>query len=245
MGVPALRDLDGERGRVPRSWIQVFCDVDLETYNIDVRQCESLVTERTVGIIPVHLFGGEGEIEPLLEFSRSAEGLWLVEDAACGFGARRRGRRVAGTFGTFGAFSFHPRKAITTGEGGMLTTKGAEVDPARPLLARPRRFAFGTTIGRGGLFLLAQYPYLSFNFRMTDIQGALGCAQMARADWILERRRPLAAPLRRSTGRRRMTLRTGYARGRRPTATRRTSASSAPENHGALRERRRVAPPPQ
>lgn len=104
----------------------VFCDVDLGTYNTDVRQCESLVTERTVGIVPVHLFGLAAEIEALLDLAER-EGLWVVEDAACGFGAKRQGRHV-GKFGTFGAFSFHPRKAITTGEGGMLTTGDPELD---------------------------------------------------------------------------------------------------------------------
>jgi perosamine synthetase len=170
----------------------VFCDVNLETYNIDVLQCESLVTERTVGIVPVHLFGLAAEIEPLLSLAER-KGLWLVEDAACGFGSRRQGRHV-GTFGTFGAFSFHPRKAITTGEGGMLTTSDPELDR----LVRSLRDHGASRSDRdrhelGGGFLLAEYPYLGFNFRMTDIQGALGCAQMGRAEWILGRRRELAA----------------------------------------------------
>jgi perosamine synthetase len=170
----------------------VFCDVDLETYNIDVDQCESLVTERTVGIIPVHLFGLAAEIERLLDLAER-KGLWIVEDAACGFGCKRQGRHV-GTFGRFGAFSFHPRKAITTGEGGMLTTSDLDLDR----LARSLRDHGASRSDRdrhelGGGFLLAEYPYLGFNFRMTDIQGALGCAQMKRAEWILDRRRELAA----------------------------------------------------
>lgn len=168
----------------------VFCDVDLETYNIDVEQCESLVTARTVGIVPVHLFGLAAEIEPLLDLAER-RGLWIVEDAACGFGCKRRGRHV-GTFGRFGAFSFHPRKAITTGEGGMLTTSDPELDS----LVRSLRDHGASRSDRDrhelGGFLLAEYPYLGFNFRMTDIQGALGCAQMERAEWILSRRRELA-----------------------------------------------------
>src|SRR6185295_1024906 len=103
----------------------VFCDIDLETFNIDVDQMASLVTPRTVGIIPVHLFGLCADIDAV---GRVAErnGLWVVEDAACGFGARIRGRHC-GTFGTCGCFSFHPRKAITTGEGGMITTASHEL----------------------------------------------------------------------------------------------------------------------
>lgn len=170
----------------------VFCDVDLATYNIDVEECASLVGERTVGIIPVHLFGLSAEMEPLLQLAR-ARGLWVVEDAACGFGAWHKGRHV-GTFGAFGAFSFHPRKSITTGEGGMLTTADDELDTlARSLRDHgASRSDLARHEGRGA-FLLADYPYLGFNFRMTDIQGALGCAQMDRADWILGRRRELAA----------------------------------------------------
>ena len=170
----------------------VFCDVDLATYNIDPALCESLVTERTVGIIPVHLFGLAAEVERLRGLCER-EGLWLVEDAACGFGCWRQGRHV-GTFGAFGAFSFHPRKAITTGEGGMLTTADPHLDGlARSLRDHgASRSDWARHDGHDG-FLLAEYPYLGFNFRMTDIQGALGCAQMDRADWILARRRELAA----------------------------------------------------
>lgn len=169
----------------------VFCDVDLETYNIDVTRCEELVTHRTVGIIPVHLFGLAAEIEAVLELAER-KGLWVVEDAACGFGCRRRGRHV-GTFGDFGAFSFHPRKAITTGEGGMLTTADPELDRlVRSLRDHGASRSDRERHGDSGAFLLAEYPYLGFNFRLTDIQGALGCAQMERADWILERRHDLA-----------------------------------------------------
>src|SRR5436190_20281339 len=98
----------------------VFCDIDLATYNVDVEQLESLVTERTVGIIAVHLFGLSADLDPILELTRR-RGLWLVEDAACALGAWYHGRHVGG-FGVAGAFSFHPRKSITTGEGGMVTT---------------------------------------------------------------------------------------------------------------------------
>ena len=170
----------------------VFCDVDLGTFNIDVAQAAALVTERTVGVIPVHLFGLAADMEGVLGIARR-HGLWVLEDAACGFGCRRGGRHV-GTFGDAGAFSFHPRKSITTGEGGMLTS----TDPDLARLARSLRDHGATRSDQerheeAGAFLLADYPNLGFNFRMTDIQGALGCAQMNRADWILERRRELAA----------------------------------------------------
>ena len=105
----ATANVVAERGGKP-----VFCDVDLTTYNVDVAQLETLVTERTVGLVPVHLFGLAADLDPILELARS-RGLWVVEDAACSLGGWYRGRHT-GTFGDLAAFSFHPRKSITTGE---------------------------------------------------------------------------------------------------------------------------------
>jgi len=169
----------------------VFCDIDLATFNIDVDQARALVGPRTVGIIPVHLFGLSADLAPLLDLARSRS-LWLVEDAACGFGAYYHGQHV-GTFGDAGCFSFHPRKSITTGEGGMVTTQRDDV--AR--LARSLRDhgASRTDLDRHQRagFLLAEYDVLGYNYRMTDFQGALGTVQLRRADAILGARRERAA----------------------------------------------------
>lgn len=170
----------------------IFCDIDLATYNIDVDMCRSLVTERTVGIIPVHLFGLPANIDPLLDLA-AKRGLWIIEDAACGFGAWHDGKHVGG-FGAVGAFSFHPRKSITTGEGGMLTTADDALDSLfRSLRDHGASRSDHTRHTESRSFLLSEYAHLGFNFRMTDIQGALGCAQMDRAGAILTRRRELAA----------------------------------------------------
>ncbi|MGX7927494.1 DegT/DnrJ/EryC1/StrS family aminotransferase [Tsuneonella sp. HG094] len=170
----------------------VFCDIDLVTFNIDVDQIESLITERTVGIIPVHLFGLAANMDAVNAIARK-HGLWVVEDAACGFGATYNGGHV-GTLSDAGAFSFHPRKAITTGEGGMITLEddalaekvrqlrdhgAAMSDLQRHLGARP--------------YLLADHPLAGYNQRMTDFQAALGSAQMDRAGAIVAERRRLAA----------------------------------------------------
>src|SRR5215207_5340771 len=104
----------------------VFCDIDLRTFNIDVAQISGLITERTVGIIPAHLFGLCADIAPIMELARRHH-LWVVEDAACAFGAWYHGIH-AGLFGDLGCFSFHPRKSITTGEGGMITTSRPHLD---------------------------------------------------------------------------------------------------------------------
>ena len=165
----------------------VFCDIDLETFNLDVQQLSSLVTPKTKAILPVHLFGMAADMGPINAFAKQHQ-LWVVEDAACGFGSRYQGQHV-GTLGHTGVFSFHPRKAITTGEGGMITTQDDELaaklrrlrdhgaamsDLQRHLGARP--------------YLLADHPDAGYNQRMTDLQAALGSAQMDRAsDIVLER----------------------------------------------------------
>jgi dTDP-4-amino-4,6-dideoxygalactose transaminase len=165
----------------------IFCDIDLSTFNIDVAQIEALVTSQTVGIIPVHLFGLCADMQPILEIARKHH-LWVVEDAACAFGGWYRGKH-AGTFGEMGCFSFHPRKSITTGEGGMITTQREDLEQlARSLRDHgASRSDLARHTDKAG-FLLAEYNHLGYNYRMTDLQGALGCAQMDRAAWILEER---------------------------------------------------------
>lgn len=170
----------------------VFCDIDLATFNIDPTRIESKLTPQTVGLIAVHLFGLCADMDAIAA-SATERGMWLVEDAACAFGSRHRGRH-AGTIGDAGCFSFHPRKAITTGEGGMLTTARPEIDR----LARILRDHGASRSDRDRheapeAFVLADYEHLGYNYRLTDLQAALGCAQMDRADWILQRRRELAA----------------------------------------------------
>jgi dTDP-4-amino-4,6-dideoxygalactose transaminase len=167
----------------------VFCDIDLATFNVDADRLEALVTERTVGIVPVHMFGLSADLTPILELARRRK-LWVLEDCACSLGGWYEGTHT-GRFGDAGAFSFHPRKSITTGEGGMVITESEE------LAARLRSFRdHGSAPANGGPapgFLLSDYDKLGFNFRLTDIQGALGSAQMERLDDVLGERRRRAA----------------------------------------------------
>jgi perosamine synthetase len=165
----------------------VFCDIDLVTFNIDPVRIESLITPRTVGIIPVHLFGLCADMNPIMEVARR-HNLWVVEDAACAFGAWYEDRH-AGTFGEMGCFSFHPRKSITTGEGGMITTEREDLDALTRSLRDHGASRSDLARHTGSeAFLLAEYNHLGYNYRLTDIQGALGCAQMERAEWILAQR---------------------------------------------------------
>ena len=183
----ATANVVAERGATP-----VFCDVDLATYNVDVAQVAALVTRRTVGIVPVHLFGLSADLDPILELARS-KGLWVVEDAACSLGGWYRGRHT-GTFGDYGTFSFHPRKSITTGEGGMLTTARDDLaELARSLRDHGASKSDFQRHQENGSFLLSDYERIGFNYRLTDIQGALGSTQMDRLEVILEGRRRVAA----------------------------------------------------
>jgi len=170
----------------------VFCDIDLDTFNIDPEKIEAKITAKTKAILPVHLFGLAADMEAINAIARQHK-FWVVEDAACGFGSRYHGQHV-GTQGNNGCFCFHPRKAITTGEGGMVTTQDDQLaekirrlrdhgaamsDLQRHLGARP--------------YLLADHPDAGYNQRMTDLQAALGSAQMDRATDIITERQRLAS----------------------------------------------------
>jgi dTDP-4-amino-4,6-dideoxygalactose transaminase len=165
----------------------VFCDVSLDTFNVDMASMEAAVSPKTRGLIPVHLFGLPADLDAVLSLAKS-RGLFVVEDAACGLGARYHGRHV-GTFGAFGAFSFHPRKAVTTGEGGIVTTE----DDALAELVRSLRDhgASRSDLQRHhqkAAFLLSEYDHLGFNYRMTDLQGALGSTQMDKLERVQDGR---------------------------------------------------------
>lgn len=169
----------------------IFCDINLNTFNLDVQDAARKVTSRTKAILPVHLFGLPADMSPVMELARK-HGLWVVEDAACGFGSTYQGQHV-GTFGDAGCFSFHPRKAITTGEGGMITT---QCDALAEKLRRLRDHGAAMTDLQRHMgarpYLLADHPDAGYNQRMTDLQAALGSVQMDRAQAIIEERRRLA-----------------------------------------------------
>ncbi|MBA45864.1 MAG: aminotransferase DegT [Euryarchaeota archaeon] len=170
----------------------VFCDIDLKTFNIDVNKIESLITPKTKVIIPVHLFGLPSNMDEIMILAKKYK-LWVVEDAACGFGAKFKSRHV-GAFGNAGCFSFHPRKIITTGEGGMITTNDSDL--AIKLRSMRDHGAEVTDYDRHTSpkpYLLPDFPYAGYNYRMTDIQAALGSTQMSRANQIINERKELAS----------------------------------------------------
>ena len=169
----------------------VFADIDLRTFNTDVSRIESRITERTKVIMPVSLFGLSADMEPIVELARQHK-LYVVEDAACGVGAWHNGHH-AGTLANAGGVSFHPRKAITTGEGGMVLTSDGEL--AEKIRSLRDHGATKSDLQRHGSkrgFLMPEYNLAGYNYRMTDLQGAVGVAQMGKLRYILERRIALA-----------------------------------------------------
>jgi perosamine synthetase len=158
----------------------VFVDSEPETWNMDPAQIEARITPRTRGIIAVHLYGHPVDMDPLLDIARR-HGLFFVEDAAEAHGAEYKGRRV-GRLGDLATFSFYGNKIIATGEGGMVVTDDAAL--ARKMLQLK---------GQGQDFERRYwFPVLGYNYRMTNIQAALGLAQLEKVDWHLARRREIA-----------------------------------------------------
>ncbi len=170
----------------------IFCDIDVENFNIDVNKIESKITNKTKAIIPVHLFGLAVNMASINLIAKKYD-LKIIEDAACGFGSRYKKNHV-GTFGDTGCFSFHPRKAITTGEGGMITTNNKKLAEKLRCL-RDHGAAMSDLQRHMGVkpYLLADHPEAGFNQRMTDIQAAIGSAQMDRANDIVSERQRLAS----------------------------------------------------
>jgi len=169
----------------------IFCDIDINNFNIEISEIERLITPKTKAIIPVHLFGYPANMDQI-NFLAKKYNLFVVEDAACGFGSRIKGKHV-GLFGDTGCFSFHPRKAITTGEGGMITTNNDSL--ANKLRILRDHGASKTDLQRhlgSKPYLLSDHPEAGYNFRLTDIQAVLGSSQMKRADQICAERERLA-----------------------------------------------------
>lgn len=199
--VPAFTWLATANAVLYQGATPVLCDIDLATFNVDLADLERRVTPRTKAVIPVHLFGLPADMAGVLDFA-AAHDLAVVEDAACGLGAAIDGVHVGG-HGACGVFSFHPRKAVTTGEGGMVTTHDATLaETLRSLRNHGARVPPRTDGARVPPFLMAQYAELGFNYRLTDLQGALGVTQMAKAGRIrtlrtarAERYHRLLAPL--------------------------------------------------
>jgi dTDP-4-amino-4,6-dideoxygalactose transaminase len=169
----------------------VFVDIEPRTYNVDPELVEAAITPRTKAVVPVDQIGLAADITSIGAIAER-HGLMVVEDAAPSLGAAIGDRRV-GSVSHLTCFSFHPRKSITTGEGGVITTDDPEV---AAWLRRVRSHAASTSDlqrHRSGTVALEEYRELGYNYRMTDIQAAIGLVQIRKLDGILAERQRLAA----------------------------------------------------
>ncbi len=161
--------------------VPVFVDIDPQTLNLDPARVEEAITPRTRGIIVVHTFGCPAALNEILEIARRHQ-LPVIEDACEALGAQFDGRKV-GSFGHAAVFGFYPNKQITSGEGGMLVTN----DPKLAAVARKLR-----NQGRGESGAWLQHEELGYNYRISELNCALGGAQLQRLETILEKREAIA-----------------------------------------------------
>jgi len=171
----------------------IFCDINLRTFNIDETKLQNIIEkDKSIkAIIPVNLFGLCANMPFIMNIAKKF-GLKVVEDSACGFDSWIEDKH-SGTFGDCGCFSFHPRKSITTGEGGMLITDNENISNKVSQLRDhgADKSDLNRHKQKGGFFL-PNFSVKGFNYRMTDIQGALGVCQMKKKDYIMKGRRKIA-----------------------------------------------------
>lgn len=176
--------------------VPVFVDIQPATFNLDPALVERVITERTRAILCVHQVGMPCDLEAILEIGRRRR-LPVVEDAACAVGSEIRWagkwEKIGRPRGDIACFSFHPRKLVTTGDGGMLTTRNPEFD-RHFRLWRQHGMSVPDTVRHGSSQVVFEdYVELGYNYRLTDIQAAVGREQLKRLPAILARRRTLAA----------------------------------------------------
>ncbi len=170
--------------------VPVFADCDSDTYNLDADAVDAVVTPRTKAILAVHQLGLPADLDRLSEIA-SRRGIALLEDAACALGSRYRDSLIGG-YSEMACFSFHPRKVITTGEGGMITTNNTRLAERVRLLRQQGMNLSNAQRHAARRVVFEQYALVGYNYRMTDIQAAVGLEQLKKLDWILTRRRHLA-----------------------------------------------------
>ncbi len=167
----------------------VFVDIDEKTYNIDPKKIEEKITSKTKLILPVHQIGLSANMDELNKIANKYN-LKILEDAACSLGSKYKGKMI-GSINT-ACFSFHPRKSITTGEGGMIITNDDEVEKLSRVL-RSHGASISDLERHNSKGIIAErYEDLGYNYRMTDIQASIGIEQFKKLNYILKRRKELA-----------------------------------------------------
>ncbi len=155
-------------------------DIEVDTWNINPPLIEEKINKKTRAILVVHIYGHPVDMDPILKVAKKY-GLYVIEDCAEAHGALYKGRKV-GSLGDVGCFSFYANKIITTGEGGMITTNNAEV-------ANKVQSLKGLAFGASNKFMHAD---IGFGYRMTNLQAAIGCAQLEKIEKIIDKKRKIA-----------------------------------------------------
>lgn len=171
----------------------VFVDIDPHTLNMDPARIKAAITPRTKAIMVIHQVGRPAELETISAVARK-HSLPLIEDAACAIGSEYRGRRIGHNhYSPIVCFSFHPRKVVSTGDGGMITTDNPKFDSRLRWLRQHGMSVNDLQRHQARSIVTEEYVELGYNYRMTDLQAAMGLAQLRRLPEILEKRRAIGA----------------------------------------------------
>jgi perosamine synthetase len=170
----------------------IFVDIDRSTYNMDPACIERSITPRTRAILVVHQIGLPSPLDEICSIAAS-RGLMVIEDAACAIGSEYKGRSIGSPHTSMACFSFHPRKILTTGEGGMITTADEKLAPRLKKLRQHGMTVSDLSRHSSTQVVTESYDEVGYNYRMTDLQAAIGLVQLERLNEMLARRRQLAS----------------------------------------------------
>ena len=169
----------------------VFAEVDPVTYNLDIQDVEKRITSKTRAILLVHQIGMPADIDAFAQLCERYN-LKLIEDAACAAGSAYKNKKI-GSHSELVCFSFHPRKVITTGDGGMITTSREDYYQRLKLLRQHGMAVSDRVRHESSKVIITDHLELGYNYRMTDVQAAIGIKQLEKLDWIVNERRKIAA----------------------------------------------------
>ncbi len=189
--VPSLSYIATANAVVHVGATPVFVDVDPATFNIDPERIEEAITPRTKAILPVDQLGMPADMDRIVEIAKR-RGLFVLEDAACAAGSRYKGEPV-GARADAACFSFHPRKVIVTGEGGMITTNDEELANKLRLLRHQGMSVSDLERHKADRMITEEYPVIGYNFRLSDVHAAIGIVQLGKLEEFLAKRRAIAA----------------------------------------------------
>lgn len=188
--VPSLSFIATANAVVYLGAIPVFVDINPDTCNMDPPKIEASITSKTKVIMPVHQMGLPADLDSIKSIANKYN-IKVVEDAACAIGSEYKGKKI-GRHNNIACFSFHPRKIITTGEGGMITTDDLVIADRLRLLRHQGMSVSDIERHVAGRVIIEEYPEVGYNYRMTDMQAAIGISQLKKLPFIIEKRRKIA-----------------------------------------------------